>query len=689
MRSPIGTAVQHLQAGRLLEAQTICRQILATNPTDPEVLHLLGTIESELGQPEMAAGLLERASRLQPRNAILLNTLGSAYGMLGRNAEAEKCFRRAVSLKPDLAEAHSNLGNALSGLDRLKDAERSLRRALALDPGHLNARINLGAVLRKLRRSEEAEQCYREAISLDPKRAVAHLNLGNVLRDLGRPDDARQSFERALALDPDYAEARLGLGKILLETGQLADAERSCRRVLALEPDFARARLHLGNVLLRTGKAEAAEQCYREALALKADLHDAHSALLFALNHIAGRRPADICAEHRAFSRRFYRPAKPEPHRNAPDPNRKLRIGYVSADFRDHPVGRFIAPVLASHDHDRFELTCYHSNYDADGVTARLKGYADRWRECAALSDEALSDLVRRDQIDILVDLSGHTAGSRLGAFARKPAPVQVTWLGYVNTTGIPEMDYRITDPRASPDGMLEAFHSERLVRLPHSQWCYEAPADSPPVEEPPSKRTGHVTFAAFSSLAKIGPPVIELWSRLLVRIPESRLLIAWRGLDSIRDEFRARFAQHGVAPERIELHDRQPFLDYLRLHGAADVVLDPFPYTGGTTTCHALWMGVPVVTLPGETASSRGGASLLHAIGLGALVAETPDEYVDIAAALARDAFRLAELRAGMRNRMAASPVMDAGRFARNLEDAYRTMWVTWCKGGTRPRPG
>jgi len=682
MQNAFELAVQHHQAGRLIEAQEVCRQVLAANPADANVLHLLGLVEGQLGELDSATTRLEQARRLQPTNPFLLNTLGSTYGMLGRHKDAEKCLRKALSLKADLADAHSNLGNALTGLDQLKEAERSLRRAVALDPGHVNAQVNLGAVLRRLRRPEEAERCYRKAISLAPDLALAHCNLGNVLKDLGRQEDALKSFEQALALKPDYAEARLALANVLLEMSRLAEAAQSYRAALALKPDFAEAQSGLGDALLRTGDVEAAEQCYRKALALKPALHNAHWGLLFALNLLPGRNPAEIYAEHRAFAQRFYRPARTRPHGNGPDPGRKLRVGYVSGDFRDHPVGQFIAPVLAHHDRGSFEITCYDNSKTPDSVTARLKGHADRWREVFDLTDAALTDLIRRDGIDILVDLSGHTANSRLHAFAYKPAPVQATWLGYLNTTGMREMDYRITDAKASPEGMLDDFHSERLMRLPDSQWCYEAPADCPTVAELPSMRAGHLTFASFSNLAKIGPQVVTLWSRLLARVPDSRLLVAWRGLGSIREEFRTRFTRQGIAPERLELIDRLPFREYLALHGSVDIVLDTFPYTGGTTTCHALWMGVPVVTLTGNTATSRGGASLLNAIGLGELVADTADEYLEIASALAQDRPRLGALRMGMRDRMAASPLMDAERFTSNLEKAYRAMWVSWCDG-------
>jgi len=663
-----------------MEAREICRQLLAARPTDANVLHLLGMIESQLGEQDMAIGLLDRARQIQPANPYLLNTLGSAYGKLEQHRDAEKCLRRALSLKPDLAEAHSNLGSALIGLDRFKEAEQSLRRALALDPANINPRINLGVVLRNLNRLEEAEQCYREAISASPNQALAHSNLGNVLADLGRLAEARQCFERALALQPRSFEAQLSLAMALTKMNELPSAEQCFRRALEINPGSAEAQTKLGSALMQMGKVEAAEECHRKALALKPDLHDAHSALLFVLNFVPDRDPAEIYAEHRAFAERFHRPAKVPDHKNGPEPDRRLRIGYVSGDLRDHPVGQFFAPVLERHEHGGFEISCYYSHHASDGLTERLKRRADRWRDVVSLNDEALAQAIRRDGIDILVDLSGHTGNNRLAAFAYKPAPIQATWLGYSNTTGMREMDYRITDRHASPEGMLEDFSSERLVRLPDSQWCFEAPADSLPVTEPPSASTGHVTFGSFANLAKMGSTVIELWSRLLARVPESRLLVARRGLVSIGDEYRARFARFGVAPERIELRETVTHQEYMALYGATDIILDTFPYTGGTTTCHALWMGVPVVTLTGATATSRGGASLLHAVGLGELVAETGDAYLDVAVALAQDRRRLAALRAGLRERMAASPLMDAERFTRNLEQAYRTMWRAWC---------
>jgi protein O-GlcNAc transferase len=513
--------------------------------------------------------------------------------------------------------------------------------------GQSREQFNHGLALLRLGRLDEAEQCLAAAVRLEPDFAPAHNNRGIALADLGRWSEAEDSYRQALALDPGYAFALNNLGNLLQAHGRFAEAERS----------------------------------YRQAL----DLPRAYSNLLFMLNYMPERGAADIHAEHVRFGQRFAGAAERPPHPNPPQPDRPLRVGYVSADLRQHSVGYFIEPVLANHDRRQFTVYCYYNHAHADGFTARLKAATDQWREVPALNDDALADQVRRDGIDILVDLSGHSAQNRLLAFARKPAPVQVTWLGYLNTTGLGAMDYRVTDPRASPEGMFESFHTERLVRLPDSQWCYQPPADCPEVAPSPCGRAGQVTFAAFANPAKFSEPLLKLWAHLLERVPNSRLLVVPATFRSIPADYATRFVRAGIPPARMELRASLPAREYFAMHGTVDLILDTHPYSGGTTTCHAFWMGVPVVTLAGNTASSRGGASLLHAVGLGELIAETPEQYVDIAAMLAADRERLARLRAALRERMRASPLMDGRRFALNLERAYRGMWQAWCESRGR----
>jgi predicted O-linked N-acetylglucosamine transferase (SPINDLY family) len=641
-------ALGHFQAGRADEAERLCREVLRSSPAHADALHVLGIIAHRRGDHLLAAERIEEAVRIDPAKPHYLNTLAVVYQALGRAGEAEGCLRGALSLDPGFAPSHNNLGIALRSLGLLRDAESSFRTAVGLQPDFAEAYNNLGNVLREMGCLEQAESSLLDAVGIRPDFAEAHAGLGMVLRAMGRHAQAESSARRAIALKPDYAEAHNDLGVALIGLGRLLEAEGSLRQALALDPSLAVAQ---GN-------------------------------LVYLLNCIHGRTPAEIYAEHREFARRFCPPADARPHPSSRDPERRLRVGYVSADLRHHSLAFFIEPVLASHDRTHFEIFCYSNSAHSDAVTERLRSSADEWREVHALDDETLAGLVREDGIDILVDLSGFSANNRLTAFARKPAPVQATWLGYLNTTGLDAMDYRITDERASPAGLLDAFHSERLIRLPDSQWCFQPAADSPEVAPPPCVKSGSITFAAFSNPAKIGPEVIELWSRLLARVAGSRLLLIANGLASVPDQYEARFVHHGIARERFRVLGSKPFREYLDLHGEADVMLDTFPYTGGTTTCHALWMGVPVVTLVGDTATSRGGASLLHAVGLAELVAQSPAQYVDMAAGLASDPARLAALRAGLRERMLGSALMDAQRFTRNLESAYRAMWRSWCAG-------
>jgi predicted O-linked N-acetylglucosamine transferase (SPINDLY family) len=565
---------------------------------------------------------------------------------MGQAEEAEQSYRKALALVPGFAAIHNDLGDALWALGRWGEAEQSYRQALALEPALATAHVGIGNVLRQRAQLKEAEDSYREALKFAPTLARAHSNLGLTLFELGRPEEAEQCYVQALALEPARYSAHDNYAYVLMRTGRLEEAERSYRRALALKPTLAAT----------------------------------HSNLVLLLNYIPGRAAAEIYAEHCEFGRRFRQPDPVRPHRNTPDPERRLRIGYVSADLRHHSVAFFIAPVLSQHDERASQVICYYNGQRSDATTQRLKAHADLWHDVFSLKNDALADLIRQDAIDILVDLGGHTANNRLLTFARKPAPVQATWLGYLNTTGLEAMDWRIADARAAPEGLFDSLHSEKLLRLPYSQWCYEPPARCPAVVPPPSTRAEGCTFGAFSIPAKINARVIEVWSRLLRSVPRSRLLVVTNNLTSIPADYLERFTRQGIDPKRLDLVPSKAFDDYLALHGSVDIVLDTFPYTGGTTTCHALWMGVPVVSLVGDSATSRGGASLLCAVGLPELVAETPDQYLDVAAALVRDPQRLASLRATLRERMRSSALTDAVRFTRDLENAYRTMWRSWC---------
>jgi len=571
---------------------------------------------------------------------------GRALRAQGRAEEAIDEFRAALRLEPDLAEAHHQLGNALKGLQRYAEAVASLRSAAMLAPQSGAVWLNLGVACLEIPRLDEAVACFRRAIRLEPTRPEAHNILGHAFLAKGRCTAAKHCLEEALRLRPGYPAALDNLGRVLKTQGLSAEALPHHRAALAGAPR-----------------------------------PETHSNLLFSLNFPADIAPEEIFAEHRRWSDLHAAPLRAgwTPRARDPDGSRRLRLGYVSPDFVNHAIPYFFEPVLAAHDRASFEVTCYSNARVPDGVTQRLRAQSGRWREIAALSDEAVAALVREDGIDILVDLAGHTARHRLLVFARKPAPIQVTWLGYPNTTGLDAIDYRLTEAVSDPPAS-EAWHSEELVRLPGPFSCYRPSEASPPVGPPPSAASGQVTFGCFNHLAKVTPPVIELWAGILRALPSSRLLLKSRGLADLETASRLRgeFVRRGIEPGRLELNGEElSQARHLGLYQRVDIALDPFPYNGTTTTCEALWMGVPVVSLAGCTHVSRVGASLLTHLGVPEWIANSREEYLERCGELAGDGPRLAAIRAGLRERMRASPLCDAAGFTRGLEEAYRGMWI------------
>jgi len=708
------------QKGFLPEAETMYLEVLKRFPRDADAMNLFGILCAQRGDPASASEWLGKAIAIDPQNAAYRLNFGKALLQLKRPRDACAALERATALDSDYAEAYNelglarmdlgdlqaaasafrktlllrsnyweafnNLGLALHRQGRNEEASENLRRALELEPRSAAVLSNLGLVSRAQGRALEAVEFYRAALTSGAREPTILANLGNALIDLSRYEEAVACFREATAIAPGDADAYYNWGAAYLRAERFQEAAGKFSDALARNPQLAEAEKGRGSALHNLGRIEEAIEAFRRALLLQPDDSDVHSRLLFTLLHSHEVTPQQVFAEHREWARRHAARyfSRSNPLANSPEPERRLRVGYVSGDFRHHSVAQFFEPVLGRHDRGGFEIFCYYNLSRNDATTERLRRSADCWRDIASKSDEEVADLVRADEIDVLVDLSGHTKSNRLLVFARKPAPVQATWLGYLNTTGLDAIDYRITDPQASPEGLLDALHSERLLRLPDCQWCYQPPPDCPEVTSPPSTRAGAVTFGAFSSLAKIGSRVITLWCRLLERLPDARLLIVGLGLDSIREEYLSRFAGRGIATERVSLRDFQSFRDYLALHQAVDVMLDTFPYAGGTTSCHALWMGVPVVSLVGDSAPARSGVSLLRAIGLEELVAETPERYLDIAADLAGNPERLSTLRTGMRARMSASPLMDIAPFTRHLEKAYRSMWRRWCEDAT-----
>ena len=678
-------ALQHHRSGRLVEAETLYRQILAVEPRHADALHLLGTIAGGAGRKDLAVQLIRQAIALVPNSHFFHSNLGNVLRELGQRDEAVAEYRRALQIKPDFADAHNNLGTALLEQGRLDEAMSSFRRALELKPNYAAAHSNLGNALRDRGRLDEAIAAHRAALRLAPGVATSHNSLGIALADRGRLDEAIAAYQRALELQPGYPQAYSNLGAALKQRGQLEEAVAAYEEALRLKPDFVDAHFNLANSRWDMGELDPAIAGYHRALQLKPDYADARSNLLLALHYVAGLDPEAIFREHRTWGELHARPweEKLATHANDPNPERRLRIGYVSPDFRLHSVASFFENLLSHHDRAEVEVFCYSNLLCADSVTERLRTQAAHWREITGLDDAQAAELIRGDQIDILVDLAGHTSRNRLLTFARKPAPVQVTYLGYCDTTGLEAMDYRLTDAHADPPGTTEHRHTERVVRLPHGAWCFRPSEDAPPVAEPPVLRTGSVTFGSFNALPKITEAAVGLWSRILLAVPNSRLLLKNLGFQdgAVQRRLRALIAKAGVAPERVEMVGRLPNLsDHLSSYHRLDIALDPLPYHGTTTTCEALWMGMPVVSLAGKTHASRVGVSLLNNVGLPELVAVSEEHYIQLAVNLASDLPRLAELRSTLRSRMKESPLMDAPRFARGVEAAYREMWRTWC---------
>jgi predicted O-linked N-acetylglucosamine transferase (SPINDLY family) len=631
----LAIAVAHHQAGRLETAQDLYRRILAVEPNHARALQLLGMAAYQLGQHAVAVEHIQHAIQLQPEAATYHNNLGEVYRALGKFQEAVACYQRAIELRPDLAELHNNLGNAWKSFGKLDDAVA----------------------------------CYRRALELKPDFAEAHNNLGNAWKALGRPAEAESCYRRALHLRPDLAGACTNLANVLQTQGKLEASVDSSRRALELHPDSAEAYGNLANALQGQGKLDESIACYREALRLAPDRAEFHSNYLCGLRYLPQATLADLSRASAEFERRCAAPFRATwpAHRDARRAG-PLRLGFVSPSFACRPTGYFLIRALEHLDRRRCEVFCYSDRPSPDRMTFRFQKAASQWRDVFGLTDEQLAEQVRADEIDILFDLVGHAPGNRLFMFARRPAPIQITWIDSVGTTGMSAIDYVIADPYEIPPES-EPYYAERVLRMPRTYVTYDPADDARPVGPTPAAGSGHVTFGSFNNPAKIAPEVVALWARILHRVDGSRLLLKYHGFDDpgSRRQYGERFARCGISDDRVEFQGGAPHAELLACYKQVDVALDPI-YNGGLTTCEALWMGVPVVTCPGETFPRRHSLSHLSNVGLTETIAGDFDQYVDLAVRLAGDLPRLAELRAGLRDRMAASPLCDGGQFAADL---------------------
>jgi len=552
------------------------------------------------------------------------------------------------------------------------------------DPGTFEAAFRLATEHQGAGRTREAAFFYQRALGFRPGSAETYNNLGILFLDRGRHQEAQRFFETALSLRPRYARAHVGLGTVFQATGREEKAVDCYRIGLDIEPNIPAVRFNLGIMLQFMGAVTEASDCLRVAQEALADQPQLLSQYLLCLNYRPDLTGEAMLEEHRRFGARYPAPAAPR-HANSPDPERPLRIGWLAVDYRQHLGSYFLTPILEKADRMRYSIHAYSAlpPEAGDAHTGRLRALVDGWTTVHGWSDAEIDARIRADGIDVLVDLAGHSGLNRLSALAGKPAPVQVTWLGYANTTGLPAMDARLVDSVSDPEGIADAHASERLIRMPVPFLCFAPPPDAPAVEPPPSLDNTPVTFGSLNMLPKHTPEVFALWARVLAAVPGSRLMLKDRSFDQEKGRARLEetFARHGIAADRLVLLGWSPGRDdHLARYRQIDIALDPFPYNGTITSCDALWMGVPLLTLPGHRHAARVGASLLTAVGLEELIATDADDLVARAAALAGDPERLKRLRAGMRDRLLASPLCDAERFTRHLEAVYRSLWREWC---------
>lgn len=719
----LAAAIEHYKHGRLAEAEALCADVLSTEPDHPVALNLIGVIVSVRDKTdpdalETAAGYLQRAIAAKPDGPNAHINLGNVRKDQGRLDDAIAAYRAALDVGPDNPLALNNLCVALHENGALEEAQRVGDRVLEIRPDYPEAHNNLANVLKDIGLLAQAAAHYDRAVELKPDLPDAHNGRADVLLRQGRADEAIQAAQRAVELRPDFVEAYNMLGSAKERSGDTDGAIACFQRAVALHPNNAAAHNNLGNMLQRTFRLQAAADCYWRALAIAPDYASAYANLATVLKAqgrfddamIAGRRaveldPDDADAhgnliflmdmdpdasfasqqdERRRWNQRHALPltGRIRQHGNARDADKRLRVGYVSADFRHHSAARSFGSVLLGHDHATFEIVCYADVAAEDDYTERFREAADLWRDASGLDDAALAARIREDEVDILVDLAGHTAGNRLLVFAEKPAPVQVTGWGSGTGTGLAAMDYLMSDATIVRTDEADLL-SERAAHLP-CYMSYLPPRPAPDVGTLPAAITGHLTFGCFNRLEKLTPATLDLWAGVMRALPEARLILKARELDdakTARPLLQALVAR-GIAVQRLEFLGGTGQAEHLNAYNRVDIALDPTPLGGGISTFEALWMGVPVVTLAGRTITSRAGASILTALDLGAWVADTPDRYGEIAAAMSRDLDDLADWRGRLRGLLETSVLVESPRYVRHVEDAYRRMWRRWCEG-------
>lgn len=639
-----------------------------------------GNVKVNAAQYEAALDCFGIALSTVPEHSAALSGSGLALKGLGRPEEAATAFTKALAVDPNNAEAHYNLGLVLQSQGRLDEAVQCYRRAIGSKLDMAEAWNGLGSAFLAQSRFADSAESYRQAIKLKPDLTEAHCNLGYALHMLKQPDQAMACYRKALELESDYVPAHNNLSLVLAEQGLADEAIEGLHRAVKLKPDDPSIRLHLGCVLRDAGRLDESIEQFRQTQQLQPDGTVALDNTLFIMTYDAAYSPDDYVREARRYGRLLTAQARksvvtsPAPSKRNGD---SLRVGLVSGDLRDHPVGYFLENVLSHLDPDRINLVAYPTTREEGQLTARIRPHFSLWRPLVGLDDHEAADRIRDDGIDILIDLAGHTANNRLSLFAWKPAPVQVTWLGYWASTGVAEIDFILADPVSVP-ASCESQFTEAVWRLPDTRLCPSPLDDSPAVAPLPALENRHLTFGTYQHLSKLNDSIFALWARIFAALPDARLRIQNKQLLSrpTREQLLANLARHGISGDRVDMYGHADRIAYLESYEDVDIILDTFPYPGGTTTCEALWMGVPTLTLAGNTMLSRQGASLLSCAGLSDWIASDVNQYVELAIKHASDIAALAKLRQSLREQALASPLFDGSRFARNLEKALFGMW-------------
>jgi protein O-GlcNAc transferase len=715
--------LSYIFMGKTAQALRPMEKAAALAPSDASARSNFGNVLRDLGRLPEAEANYRAALKIDPRYISAQINLGALLMKMGRLDEAETCYRTALRLNPALASVHRDLGNVLHRMGRLSDALSCYEAALAIEPNSAKTYGDWGTALWLDGQTDKAIEQYRMSLKFDPTSAATHndlgvallksgqwaecaahcqaainlnaglyqphINLGNALKEMGHLAEAEASYRNALQIKPNFAEAHSSLGSVLQSQSKLAEAETHCRAALKIDPHYTEAYINLGNVLKDLGRLIEAEDNYRKILHLDPYHANAFSNLLFSLNY----RETDPQHTHQLACQFGLETSFKTPKRFTSWPTEvspaRLRIGFVSGDLWNHPVGYFLEGLLEKINPDLFELHAYTTNDKTDELTQRIQPRFSGWQSLRGLSDESAARLVHTDGIHVLIDLSGHSAGNRLPLFAWKPAPVQVSWLGYFATTGLAEMDHIIADPWSLPESEAVYF-TENIWRLPETRLCFTPPVDDLDAGPLPALANGYVTFGCFNNLTKMNEAVVALWARVLKAVPESRLFLKSRQLDETAEQQRTleRFAAQGIAADRLILEGADPRMAYLAAYQRVDIALDPFPFTGGTTSTEGLWMGVPVLTLTGERFLSRQGVGILMNAELSDWIATDADDYVARAVSHAADLVKLARLRQELRQQMLASPLFDAARFARNFETAMQGMWQQFTEHRQSPQP-